>query len=95
MNIAVKPAGKVEISPNRKPVVENGVWLYKMINSIKNKFCKEIIIFIFKNSLGIFKNITQFQAQTAKLYHNFSSISCGLIGIHEVYKIHEKIGLCY
>ena len=49
MNITVEPGGEVEISPNRKRVLENGVWLDKMINRIKNQFSKRSFIFTFKN----------------------------------------------
>ena len=57
MTIAVKPAWIVGICPNRKREVENAVWQYKMINSIKNQFSKDCFKFRFKNFLRIFKII--------------------------------------
>ena len=82
MNIAVEPAGKWGYPETEKSVVENWVWLYKMINSIKNQLSIELHIYIQEFSQN-FQNIKQFIAHTRKIVPQFCLISCKLIGTHE------------
>ena len=66
MKSAVEPAGKWEYLQTEKSVEVNGVWFYKMINSIKNQFSIEFHIYVQEFS-QIFQNIKQFLAQTRKI----------------------------